>query len=79
MSSWNAISKLATFNLAFFSIPRQFAKLNSSPNFPAIWVYRWFPNVNLSVLLPEGKRVIKKQLYSEPLTLREAASSIFQQ
>ena len=47
MSSWSVnirgrisfkvqISKLATFNLAFFSIPRQFAKLNSSPNFPAI-------------------------------------------
>ena len=30
------ISKLAIFNLAFFSISRQFAKLNSSPNFPAI-------------------------------------------
>ena len=30
----------------------------------------------LSALLPEGKRAIKRQLYSELLTLREAASSI---
>ena len=40
MSSWNVSLnleiKLATFNLAFFSTPRQFAKLNSSPNFSAI-------------------------------------------
>ena len=32
-----------------------------------------FSNVKLSVLLPEGKRVIKRQLYSGPFTLREAA------
>ena len=32
----------------------------------------------LSVLLPEGKCVIKRQLYSERFTLREAASFIFQ-
>ena len=31
----------------------------------------------LSVLLPEGKRATKRQLYSEPFTLREAASCIF--
>ena len=31
-----------------------------------------------SILLPEGKREIKRQLYSEPFILREAASSIFQ-
>ena len=37
-------------------------------------IYRWFPNV----LLPEGKCMIKRQLYSEPFTLREAASFIFQ-
>ena len=31
----------------------------------------------LGVLLPEGKHAIKKQLYSEPFTLWEAASFIF--
>ena len=31
----------------------------------------------LSILLPEGKRVIKRQLYSGPFTLREASSFIF--
>ena len=31
----------------------------------------------LSVPLPEGKRAIKRQLYSGPFTLREAASFIF--
>ena len=30
-----------------------------------------------SVLLLEGKRVIKRQLYTGPFTLREAASFIF--
>ena len=29
-------SQIGDFNLAFFSIPRQYAKLNSSPNFPTI-------------------------------------------
>jgi len=33
----------------------------------------------LSVLLPEGKRATKRQLYSESFTLREPASSIFKQ
>ena len=33
----------------------------------------------LNVPLPEGKRATKRQLYSEPFTLREAASSIFKQ
>ena len=32
----------------------------------------------LSILLPEGNPAIKRQLYSEPFTLREAASFIFQ-
>ena len=32
----------------------------------------------LSVLLLEGKRALKRQLYSKSFTLREAASSIFQ-
>ena len=29
----------------------------------------------LSILLPEGKRALKRQLYSKSFTLREAASS----
>ena len=33
---------------------------------------------NISGPLPEGKRAIKRQLYSGPFTLREAASFIFQ-
>ena len=33
-------------------------------------------NCQLSVLLPEGECVIKRQLYSGPFTLREAASLI---
>ena len=32
----------------------------------------------LNVLLSEGKHAIKRQLYSEPFTLREAGSFIFQ-
>ena len=32
----------------------------------------------LYVLVPEGMHTIKKQLYSEPFTLREATSFIFQ-
>ena len=31
----------------------------------------------LSLLLPEGKRTIKKQLYSGPFTSREAVAFIF--
>ena len=41
-------------------------------------VYRWMVhNCQLSILLPEDKRAIKRQLYSGPFTLREAASFIF--
>ena len=35
--------------------------------------YRWFYKCQFSTLLPEGKCTIKKQLYSGPFTLREAA------
>ena len=50
--AYRSKSKLAIFNLAFFSIPRQFAKLNSSPNFPAIRYTVWdclrtYKNLNL--------------------------------
>ena len=45
---------------------------------PTWFSHRWFPNVKLSVLLPEGKRTLKRQLYSKSFTLREAASFIFE-
>ena len=35
-------------------------------------IHRWFA-INVSVLLSEDKRTIKRQLYSTPFTLREAA------
>ena len=37
-----------------------------------------YTKCQLSVLLPEGKHAIKRQLHSKPFTLWEAASSIFQ-
>ena len=39
----------------------------------------WASKCQLSARLPEGKWMAKRQLYSEPFTLREAASSIFKQ
>ena len=42
------------------------------------WQFCVFLLCQLSVLLPEGKRTLKRQLYSKSFTLREAASSIFE-
>ena len=44
---------MAIFNLAIFSIPRQFTKLHSSPNFPAIRYYslKMSPSISLPPFL----------------------------
>ena len=54
-----------------------FQTMHNTPTFNVCSAIDGF-QIQLTVLLPEGKRAIKRQLCSEPFTLREAASFIFQ-